>query len=374
MYIIAVGMVGGKVKLYNSKNGNECITHHCHENNVRYVKCSKNGTLLLTSSFHTRPVGKMWNIEQNQFSMMLHFAGDEYLEFSNLTEDKIVGTKAANGAGTARINCEVLTPKCHLRNRKQNETYIRTLDGYNYSTIKIENVGRTIFDLSVNKNGSEIALRVTIYDIHTGQAITTFQSPLGNSCRRNVATFSPSDDLILSDGVLWDVRSGEEVHRFDMSNQIFSGVFHPNALEIVSDDKVWDMRTLRLLRTVPELEGATVKFSPQNVIYAVGSETRYLLGISPIRTLAFVCESFKTLDGYNYSTIKIKNVGGKICGLSVNKNGCEIALVENWQAESVLCLYSVGTEEEDDEDNTGDRRNNDRHSIDERYFDNNDEN
>ncbi|KAJ6646012.1 Protein mahjong [Pseudolycoriella hygida] len=249
---VVVGMVGGRVKVYNSKNGNECITHYCHENTVRYVKCSKNGTLLLTSSFHTQPGAKMWNIEQNQFLMKLHFAGDEYLEFSNLNEDKIVGTKAT------------------------------------------------------------------------------------------------------VDGVLWDVRSGEQIYKFEMSSQTFSGVFYPNALEIVSDDKVWDMRTLRLLRTVPELEGSMVKFSPQNVIYAVGSETRYLLGITPIRTLLFMSQSFKTLDGNNYSTIKIKNAGGRICDLCVNRNGSEIALVENRQTDSVLRIYSVGKrKEEDDEDDTG---------------------
>ncbi|KAJ6601642.1 Protein mahjong, partial [Pseudolycoriella hygida] len=77
-------------------------------------------------------------------------------------------------------------------------------------------------------------------------------------------------------GVLWEVRSGEEVHRFNMSNQTFSGVFHPNGLEIVSDDKVWDMRTFGLLRTVPELHQSTVTFSSQNVIYGVECETKRL--------------------------------------------------------------------------------------------------
>ncbi|KAJ6648636.1 Protein mahjong [Pseudolycoriella hygida] len=155
----------------------------------------------------------------------------------------------------------------------------------------------------------------------------------------------------MKNGVLWDVRSGEEVHKFDVSNQTFSGVFCPNALEIVSDDKVWDMRTHRLLRTVPELQGATVKFSPQNVIYAIESKRRYLLGS---RTLLFMCQSFKTLDGYNYSTIKIENVGGRIYDLCVNKYGSEIALVQKWKAETVLRFYSVGKrKEEDDEDDTG---------------------
>lgn len=34
------------------------------------------------------------------------------------------------------------------------------------------------------------------------------------------------------DGVLWDVRSGKEIHKFDKLNQAISGVFHPNGLEV----------------------------------------------------------------------------------------------------------------------------------------------
>lgn len=38
--------------------------------------------------------------------------------------------------------------------------------------------------------------------------------------------------LVLADGVLWDVRSGKEIHKFDKFNQCISGVFHPNCLEV----------------------------------------------------------------------------------------------------------------------------------------------
>lgn len=39
--------------------------------------------------------------------------------------------------------------------------------------------------------------------------------------------------LLFSDGVLWDVRSGKDLHKFDKLNQSFSGVFHPNGLEVI---------------------------------------------------------------------------------------------------------------------------------------------
>lgn len=38
-----------------------------------------------------------------------------------------------------------------------------------------------------------------------------------------------------TDGVLWDVRSEKEIHKFDKLNQAISGVFHPNGLEVNFD-------------------------------------------------------------------------------------------------------------------------------------------
>jgi hypothetical protein len=37
---------------------------------------------------------------------------------------------------------------------------------------------------------------------------------------------------LFSDGVLWDFKSGKEIHKFDKLNQTLSGVFHPNGLEV----------------------------------------------------------------------------------------------------------------------------------------------
>lgn len=36
-----------------------------------------------------------------------------------------------------------------------------------------------------------------------------------------------------ADGVLWDVRTEKEIHKFDKLNQVISGVFHPNGLEVL---------------------------------------------------------------------------------------------------------------------------------------------
>lgn len=62
--------------------------------------------------------------------------------------------------------------------------------------------------------------------------MSTFVPKIFNQYTKNRATFNPTDDLILSDGVLWDVKSGKEIHKFDKLNQTISGVFHPNGLEV----------------------------------------------------------------------------------------------------------------------------------------------
>ena len=73
-----------------------------------------------------------------------------------------------------------------------------------------------------------------IYDVNTGKLLSTLTPTLSNQYTKNKATFSPSGELVLSDGVLWDVMSGKEIHKFDKLNQTLSGVFHPSGLEVRS--------------------------------------------------------------------------------------------------------------------------------------------
>lgn len=93
-----------------------------------------------------------------------------------------------------------------------------------------------------------------IYDVNTGDKILTLTPQISNQYTKNRATFSPSDDIVLCDGVLFDYNSGKEIHKLDKLNQTLSGVFHPSGLEIVSNAEVWDLRTFHLMRTVPALE------------------------------------------------------------------------------------------------------------------------
>lgn len=78
-----------------------------------------------------------------------------------------------------------------------------------------------------------------IYDIQTGQKTLTLNNPdLANNYKRNCATFNPTDDLVLNDGVMWDVRSAQAIHKFDKFNMNISGVFHPNGLEVIINTEI----------------------------------------------------------------------------------------------------------------------------------------
>ena len=131
------------------------------------------------------------------FDSKIQFPDDDYVEFSNLNQDKVIGTH------------------------------------------------------------NEIA---SIWDIERSQIIRTLKPQISNNYQKNQATFDPSDDLVLNDGVLFDMRMGKEIRKLDKLNQNLNGVFHPNGLEIVSNTEVWDIRTFHLLKTVPGLDQCYVSW------------------------------------------------------------------------------------------------------------------
>ncbi|XP_039432670.1 protein mahjong isoform X2 [Culex pipiens pallens] len=285
---LITGSHSGEVKIFNLSDSNEEFSYSCHESYVNSIKCSKDGRLLLTSCAWRSPMSALWNIENARFTQKLQWDEEEYMEFPNVRQDKVLATTG------------------------------------------------------------EVA---SIYDINTGQKILSLVPNIYNQYTKNRATFCPSDELILSDGVLWDVSSGKEIHKFDKLNQTISGVFHPNGLEIVSNTEVWDLRTFHLLRTVSALDQCQVKFSQQNVIYGICPEVE----TEPHSDNVFFESSFKVLDGYDYSSISTVDVKRNIYDLAINGYGSQIAIVENQGGfnsvqESVVRIYSVGRKKNTEDD------------------------
>ncbi|CAG4959101.1 unnamed protein product [Colias eurytheme] len=275
----------GDIRIFNLFSGVEENSYQVHESYIYHMQASRDGLLLLASSSTTwRTLSALWNMKE--FEQLFQLDNEEYVEFSKMSDDRIIGTK-----------------------------------------------GET----------------ATIFDTRTGRELLTLSPSISNQYAKNRACFNPTDELVLSDGVLWDVNTGKEIHKFDKLNQTHSGVFHPNGLEVISNTEVWDLRTFHLLRTVPALDKSEVIFNPAcTALYAVCSD-------QDSEDRSQFDTSFKTLDAYDYSSIATIDVKRNIYSLSVSRYGTQISVVENLGdfeqvQESCVKIYDVGRKRDHDDD------------------------
>ncbi|KAJ4456410.1 putative DDB1-CUL4 associated factor [Paratrimastix pyriformis] len=186
------------------------------------------------------------------------------------------------------------------------------------------------------------------------------------------AVFSPCDQFVFSDGVLWDVRSGGIVHKVRPDRLQFcarahsrpapqhcrfppvredlrstrNGLFHPNGLHLILESEVWDARTFQLVTTCPALKGADMGFtSGGSVIFAV----QHPNPDSP--ELPDEAEqTFHTIDGSDYRLITSTNVGRTIGDLAIHPQDINLALIETKSrtvagmdvSECECCVYGAG--------------------------------
>lgn len=75
----------------------------------------------------------------------------------------------------------------------------------------------------------------TVYDLTTGaEVVRLYDEAQANRYSRNRARYHPipGQELVLNDGVLWDLRSATIVHKFDKLNPHNSGLFHPKGQQV----------------------------------------------------------------------------------------------------------------------------------------------
>ncbi|KAK4289771.1 hypothetical protein Pmani_037283 [Petrolisthes manimaculis] len=191
-----------------------------------------------------------------------------------------------------------------------------------------------------------------LYDLSTSQIVSEFTPRLSNHYRINKAVLDPSDDLLLTDGVLFDVRTGKQIHKFDKINPILNGVFHHNGLEVISSSEIWDLRTFHLLRTVPVLNLCDVVFNrTSDVIFGI------TVGDLLDQTQQNGFEtSFKTVDASDYSSIATVDVRRVVSSLAVNTSDTQVAVVETESGsdelmeDSVVRVYEIGMTRQADEE------------------------
>ncbi|CAK6957371.1 DDB1- and CUL4-associated factor 1-like [Scomber scombrus] len=294
---LMLGTCTGQLKLYNVFTGQEEASYSCHSSAITHLEPSRDGSLLLTSASWSYPLSALWGMK-SVFIMKHSFLGDHYVEFSKLSQDRVIGTK--------------------------------------------ENIAR-------------------IYDIQTGQVTLTLNNPdLANNYKRNCATFNPTDDLVLNDGVLWDVRTAQAIHKFDKFNMNISGVFHPNSLEVIINTEIWDLRTFHLLHTVPALDQCRIVFNNNGtVIYGAMLQADDEDDMMEMQMKSPFGSSFRTFNATDYKPIATIDVKRNIFDLCTDTKDCYLAVIENQDSvntDTVCRLYEVGRqrlaeeEEEDEED------------------------
>uniref|UniRef100_A0A8V5HH54 DDB1- and CUL4-associated factor 1 n=1 Tax=Melopsittacus undulatus TaxID=13146 RepID=A0A8V5HH54_MELUD len=296
---LMLGTCTGQLKLYNVFGGQEEASYNCHNSAITHLEPSRDGSLLLTSATWSQPLSALWGMK-SVFDMKHSFPDDHYVEFSKHSQDRVIGTKA------------------------------------------------------------DIA---HIYDIQTGNKLLTLFNPdLANNYKKNCATFNPTDDLVLNDGVLWDVRSAQAIHKFDKFNMTISGVFHPNGLEVIVNTEIWDLRTFHLLHTVPALDQCRVVFNyTGTVMYGAMLQADDEDDLLEERMRSPFGSSFRTFNATDYKPIATIDIKRNIFDLCTDSKDCYLAVIENqgsmdaMNMDTVCRLYEVGRQrlaedEEDEED------------------------
>lgn len=134
---VAVGSYSGEVKVYNINESGEEFAFSCHDSFVSNIKYSRDGNFIATSTSTSwrPPLSALWSIENKRFHLKLSWEEEEYMEFANQTNDRILGTKGE---------------------------------------------------------------KATIYDLNTSQIVRQFVPSIYNQYSKNRATYYPTDELILS--------------------------------------------------------------------------------------------------------------------------------------------------------------------------------
>lgn len=295
---IFMGTYAGEMYVFNVRTGAVDATYNCHHSSITAIQPATNG-FMLTSSAFVKPYSVLWRMEPSGLSIadrLIDFKEDQFIAFGNLSTSQIVGTQG---------------PKA------------------------------------------------VVYDTETALPIVElYDERLANHYTRNKAYFDPRDELILNDGILFDPRIGgaaynnRVVHKFDKMNVDNSGVFHPRGTEVIINSEVWDLRTHRLIHTVPALDQCQVAFN------ATGSIMFGIVHQEPTdvddRFFQMFSNYFRTFDSTNYEVISTHDTRKPLLDICSGHSDNYVGVIETSRASNedtnFFKLYEVGRRREADEE------------------------
>lgn len=229
-----------------------------------------------------------------------------------------------------------------------------------------------------------LARRLAVYSLETGQVVRTMEGSLSWAQKRvpgaleSGARWSPCEDLVLNDNVLWDPRAPRVLHAFDKltAASVPSGYFSPGGTEVIINQGIWDLRTFKLVRTCPYFQYAALTFSRDGrAVYAVPRRrpprrVHSSYYFDPFQPL------FHIVDAADYSLITEARTGGPVWALAADPTDAALAVIEGDPydpAEDSHChLYFLGSHDpaepdtrdsDDDADDASDADDDDDSSI-----------
>ncbi|XVF35770.1 hypothetical protein REPUB_Repub18cG0175000 [Reevesia pubescens] len=225
---------------------------------------------------------------------------------------------------------------------------------------KFSNAGGIFAALSADSTQREILL----YDIQSYQLELKLSDATANSTGRghvySLIHFSPSDTLLLWNGVLWDRRVPGPVHRFDQFTDYGGGGFHPAGNEVIINSEVWDLRKFRLLRSVPSLDQMAITFNARgDVIYAILRRNLedVMSAVHTRRVKHPLFAAFRTLDAINYSDIATIPVDRCVLDFATEPTDSFVGLITMDDQEEMFSsarVYEIGRRRPTDDDSDPD--------------------
>eukprot|EP01063_Lacrimia_lanifica_P019891 TRINITY_DN27287_c0_g1_i1.p1 TRINITY_DN27287_c0_g1~~TRINITY_DN27287_c0_g1_i1.p1 ORF type:complete len:1450 (+),score=456.07 TRINITY_DN27287_c0_g1_i1:44-4393(+) len=185
----------------------------------------------------------------------------------------------------------------------------------------------------------------------------------------NLACTNYDDSMLLSDCILYDVRANKSIHRYDKLAQHTRGIFSTSQNEVIIDKWVWDIRTHKMLRTVPSLSQTFMDRGPHgNVIYGARREIFMNEDREPSNSILSV------VDGLDYDHISTLDMTDWIEDFAADPLGLTLGVVLSRKAhgvttESVAKIFYIGKQKlnledwiSDNSDDEGDDSHEEEHA------------
>ncbi|KAF9608499.1 hypothetical protein IFM89_009865 [Coptis chinensis] len=298
---IATGNHSGDLKIFDSNSGNMLESNGSHQSPVTLVQSAPSGgnrLLLSSSSYEVR----LWDASSISGGSTHSFEGCKSARFSN------------SGEAFAALSTEPSRREVLL---------------YDIQTCKLE-------------------LKLT----DTSNAVKGhIPSPIH---------FNPLDTMLLWNGVLWDRRGSGPVRKFDLFSDYGGGGFHPSGNEVIINSEVWDLRTFKLLRSVPSLDQTVITFNAHgDVIYAILRRNLedVTSAVHSRRVRHPLFSAFRTVDAVNYSDIATVPVDRCVLDFATEPTDSFVGLVTMDDHEEMYAsarLYEIGRRRPTDDDSDPD--------------------